>query len=214
MHEGEMTARPRRCSGSRASVRRGCGPGRPQTAEGAAAGVGAGDVTESVEQPAKVMRIGSMIKQLLDEVRHAPLDEASRTRLREIYEHRSGSWPTASRPTSPPSSTAWRCPSTTTVPTEAELRIAQAQLVGLARRALPRHPGDAVRPADGGPGPARADAPAGPPRAGPTGRPRRAYPAAAGRDRVPLSGCTPNLARRVRRPRARRSAPSSESQPV
>src|SRR6202011_174257 len=40
---------------------------------------------ETVEQPAKVMRIGSMIKQLLDEVRQAPLDAASRGRLREIY---------------------------------------------------------------------------------------------------------------------------------
>ena len=41
---------------------------------------------ESVEAPAKVMRIGSMIKQLLDEVRAAPLDEASRDRLAQIYE--------------------------------------------------------------------------------------------------------------------------------
>ncbi|MGL1147948.1 proteasome activator, partial [Vibrio parahaemolyticus] len=45
-----------------------------------------GPARESVEQPAKVMRIGSMIKQLLDEVRQAPLDEASRARLREIYD--------------------------------------------------------------------------------------------------------------------------------
>ncbi|MGW5587633.1 proteasome activator, partial [Streptomyces sp. NPDC003857] len=42
-------------------------------------------VTEMVEQPAKVMRIGSMIKQLLEEVRAAPLDEASRQRLKEIH---------------------------------------------------------------------------------------------------------------------------------
>ena len=41
---------------------------------------------ESVEQPAKVMRIGSMIRQLLEEVRQAPLDDASRNRLKEIYE--------------------------------------------------------------------------------------------------------------------------------
>src|SRR5262245_30252522 len=39
-----------------------------------------------VEQPAKVMRIGTMIKQLLEEVRAAPLDEASRVRLREIHQ--------------------------------------------------------------------------------------------------------------------------------
>src|ERR1700753_2253367 len=43
-------------------------------------------VTEMVEQPAKVMRIGSMIRQLLEEVRAAPLDEKSRARLREIHE--------------------------------------------------------------------------------------------------------------------------------
>ena len=38
-----------------------------------------------VEEPAKVMRIGTMIKQLLEEVRAAPLDEASRNRLRDIH---------------------------------------------------------------------------------------------------------------------------------
>ena len=43
-------------------------------------------VTEMVEQPAKVMRIGSMIRQLLEEVRAAPLDEKSRARLKEIHE--------------------------------------------------------------------------------------------------------------------------------
>ena len=42
--------------------------------------------TESVNEPAKVLRIGSMVKTLLDEVRSAPLDEKSRVRLREIYE--------------------------------------------------------------------------------------------------------------------------------
>ena len=42
-------------------------------------------VTDLVQQPAKVMRIGTMIKQLLEEVRAAPLDEASRNRLREIH---------------------------------------------------------------------------------------------------------------------------------
>ena len=41
---------------------------------------------ESVTEPAKVMRIGAMVKQLLDEVHEAPLDEASRERLAEIYE--------------------------------------------------------------------------------------------------------------------------------
>ncbi|MDE0115467.1 MAG: DUF2587 domain-containing protein [bacterium] len=40
---------------------------------------------EAIEQPAKVMRVGTMMKQLLDEVRQASLDESSRDRLREIY---------------------------------------------------------------------------------------------------------------------------------
>jgi hypothetical protein len=42
--------------------------------------------SDYISQPAKVMRIGSMVKQLLEEARSAPLDEAGRTRLREIYE--------------------------------------------------------------------------------------------------------------------------------
>ena len=52
-----------------------------------------------VEQPAKVMRIGTMIKQLLEEVRSAPLDDASRLRLREHpVAARCASWRRASRP--------------------------------------------------------------------------------------------------------------------
>src|ERR1700690_2018968 len=84
-----------------------------------------------VEQPAKVMRIGPMIKQLLEEVRAAPLDEASRKRLREIYdtsirELEQGLAPELreelDRLTLPFDEDA--------APSEAELRIAQAQLVG------------------------------------------------------------------------------------
>ena len=42
-------------------------------------------LSDMVEQPAKVMRIGSMIRQLLEEVKAAPLDEASRARLKEVH---------------------------------------------------------------------------------------------------------------------------------
>ena len=86
---------------------------------------------EMIEQPAKVMRIGSMVKQLLEEVRAAPLDDASRTRLREIYESSitelsDGLAPELrgelDRLTPPFGEDA--------VPSDAELRIAQAQLVG------------------------------------------------------------------------------------
>ena len=41
---------------------------------------------ESVEQPAKVVRVGTMMRQLLEEVKSSPLDERSRERLKEIYQ--------------------------------------------------------------------------------------------------------------------------------
>jgi hypothetical protein len=90
-----------------------------------------GPEREAIGQPAKVMRIGSMIKQLLDEVRQAPLDEASRARLREIYdtsvkELSDGLSPDLrdelDRMTSPFGPDE--------IPSESELRVAQAQLVG------------------------------------------------------------------------------------
>src|SRR5215213_5889151 len=88
-------------------------------------------VTDMVEQPAKVMRIGNMIRQLLEEVKAAPLDEASRQRLRSIHtasinELEEGLAPELieelERITLPFSDEA--------TPSDAELRIAQAQLVG------------------------------------------------------------------------------------
>jgi Protein of unknown function (DUF2587) len=85
---------------------------------------------ESVEQPAKVMRIGSMVKQLLDEVRAAPLDEASRTRLREIYQTSVDELAGAISPDLQDELRRVVPPFGEGVPSEAELRIAQAQLVG------------------------------------------------------------------------------------
>jgi Bacterial proteasome activator len=86
---------------------------------------------ESVEQPAKVMRIGSMIKQLLDEVRAAPLDDASRDRLAAIFDT---SVKELSESLSPDlqDELARLAPPFVgdTAPSDAELRIAQAQLVG------------------------------------------------------------------------------------
>ncbi len=88
-------------------------------------------VSEMVEQPAKVMRIGTMIKQLLEEVRAAPLDDASRNRLRDIHaasirELEEGLAPELraelERITLPFQEGE--------TPSDAELRIAQAQLVG------------------------------------------------------------------------------------
>lgn len=88
-------------------------------------------VTEMVEQPAKVMRIGSMIKQLLEEVRAAPLDEASRVRLREIHAGSVKELEQGLAPELVEELERLSLPFTEdSVPSEAELRIAQAQLVG------------------------------------------------------------------------------------
>ncbi|MER5642544.1 bacterial proteasome activator family protein [Kitasatospora sp. NPDC002227] len=88
-------------------------------------------VTEMVEQPAKVMRIGSMIKQLLEEVRAAPLDEASRVRLKEIHKSSIKELELGLAPELVEELERLSLPfMEDTIPTEAELRIAQAQLVG------------------------------------------------------------------------------------
>jgi len=88
------------------------------------------EITSMVEQPAKVMRIGTMIKQLLEEVRAAPLDEAGRQRLREIHEAAVGELAEGLAPELRDELGRLTLPFGTGVPTEAELRIAQAQLVG------------------------------------------------------------------------------------
>ena len=115
------------------------GPIEPETVEpgGAESSVPSptagedGEAPESVTHPAKVMRIGSMIKQLLDEVRHAPLDERGRARLADIYQT---SVEQLTEVLSPDLKDELRELATPfqdgETPTEAELRIAQAQLVG------------------------------------------------------------------------------------
>ena len=86
---------------------------------------------ESVDQPAKVMRIGSMVKQLLDEVRAAPLDDASRERMREIYETSVEELAKALSPDLQDELRRLAPPfQGDGTPSDAELRIAQAQLVG------------------------------------------------------------------------------------
>ena len=88
-------------------------------------------VTDLVEQPAKVMRIGTMIKQLLEEVRAAPLDEASRSRLREIHATSIRELEGGLAPELREELQRLALPfSEDSVPSDAELRIAQAQLVG------------------------------------------------------------------------------------
>jgi Protein of unknown function (DUF2587) len=86
---------------------------------------------ELVEQPAKVMRIGSMIKQLLDEVRSAPLDQAGRARLAEIHERSIIELEKGLAPELVDELRRIALPfGDGETPSDAELRIAQAQLVG------------------------------------------------------------------------------------
>lgn len=85
---------------------------------------------EAVEEPAKVMRIGSMIKQLLDEVRTAELDAPARTRLKEIYDTSVQELGTALSPDLRQELERVTIPFGGNDPTDAELRVAQAQLVG------------------------------------------------------------------------------------
>ena len=88
-------------------------------------------VTDMVEQPAKVMRIGNMVRQLLEEVRAAPLDEKSRARLKAIHQNSIKELEDGLAPELVDELERLSLPFTENeVPSEAELRIAQAQLVG------------------------------------------------------------------------------------
>ncbi len=94
---------------------------------------GGGDTSdqESVTSPAKVMRIGSMVKQLLEEVRTTALDEASRERLAEIYDRSVTELSEALSPDLQEELQSLALPfDDGEIPSEAELRIAKAQLVG------------------------------------------------------------------------------------
>lgn len=87
--------------------------------------------SETVTEPAKVMRIGSMVKQLLEEVRQSPLDEASRERLAEIYERSIVEVSEALSPDLRDELHMLALPfKDGVVPSEGELRVAKAQLVG------------------------------------------------------------------------------------
>jgi hypothetical protein len=83
-----------------------------------------------VEEPAKVMRIGSMIKQLLEEVRNAPLDEAGRRRLADIHHRSLEELKDGLAPELVEELDRIALPFRDADPSDAELRIAHAQLVG------------------------------------------------------------------------------------
>jgi hypothetical protein len=100
---------------------------RRAPAEGPATGT---EQSETVSSPAKVMRIGSMVRQLLEEVRLAPMDEAGRTRLREIYDISVRELASGLSPDLAAELARITMPLEQETPSEAELRVAQAQLVG------------------------------------------------------------------------------------
>ncbi len=94
-------------------------------------GTGEPSIADQVEQPAKVMRIGSMIRQLLEEVKSAPLDEASRNRLKDIHKASVRELEQGLAPELVEELERLALPfSEDQTPSEGELRIAQAQLVG------------------------------------------------------------------------------------
>jgi hypothetical protein len=117
-------------------------PGRPQVVVVGPDGIAVGGgedadgnsserpITEMVEQPAKVMRIGSMIRQLLEEVKSAPLDEKSRARLKEIHQNSIKELEDGLAPELVAELDRLSLPFEDDTPSEAELRVAQAQLVG------------------------------------------------------------------------------------
>ena len=91
----------------------------------------ASSVTDQVSEPAKVMRIATMIRQLLDEVKSAPLDDASRQRMRSIYTTSVSELKQGLAPDLVTELEQLSLPfSADATPSDAELRIAQAQLVG------------------------------------------------------------------------------------
>ena len=86
---------------------------------------------EYIEEPAKVMRVGAMLRQLLDELREAKLDESSRDRLRDIYETSIVELGSALSPDLQEELDRITLPfDDDSIPSEAELRVAEAQLVG------------------------------------------------------------------------------------
>jgi hypothetical protein len=103
-----------------------------QLAEHAELVLAGGDdqAVESITSPAKVMRIGAMIKQLLEEVRAASLDAPGRDRLKAIYEESIEQLAETMSPDLRDELARLAPPFADETPSEPELRVAQAQLVG------------------------------------------------------------------------------------
>jgi hypothetical protein len=85
---------------------------------------------EQISSPTKLIRIASMVRTMLDEVRRAPLDDAGRRRLREIHEKSLTELEGVLSPDLRQELSEVVLPFTSEAPSESELRLAQAQLVG------------------------------------------------------------------------------------
>jgi hypothetical protein len=90
---------------------------------------GDGPSPETITEPAKLLRIASMVRELLEETRHASMDEPGRKRLLDIY-HRSVEELGGSVSADLKEELQELVPPLDGVPSEAEMRVAQAQLVG------------------------------------------------------------------------------------
>ena len=88
------------------------------------------DASEQISSPTKLIRIASMVRTMLDEVRRAPLDDAGRRRLAEIHEKSLQELESVLSPDLRQELADVVLPLTSDAPTESELRLAQAQLVG------------------------------------------------------------------------------------
>jgi hypothetical protein len=147
---------------------------------------------EQVDSPAKVMRVGAMIKQLLDEVRNAPLDDRARDRMKDIYQSSVRELGAALSPDLREELASFTLPFDEETPSDAELRVAQAQLVGwleglfhgiqatlFAQQAAAQRQLEQVRRGGGGPGPQVVPGmpPGAPgPQRGPSGLPEEPLP--------------------------------------
>ena len=107
-------------------------PAEPTTGEAPESTPGTAPVpmADAIHQPAKVMRIATMVRQLLEEVRHSPLDDASRARMAEVYETSVRELSEVLSPELKDELTRLSLPFIAKSPSEAELRVAHAQLVG------------------------------------------------------------------------------------
>jgi hypothetical protein len=108
---------------------------QPELVDGAAAAEAAGEEAadesgEQISSPTKLIRIASMVRTMLDEVRRAPLDDAGRRRLAEIHERSLEELESVLSPDLQKELGEVILPLTSEAPTESELRLAQAQLVG------------------------------------------------------------------------------------